>query len=1795
MRINFFSILCITITFSIFFIPAKSQNNIYQLKYQEVDDWSTNPPEYSSVKNFQTNQITSDYGKRKGNNSKWHKGVDFADSPEVGDHILALGWGGVEKIKGNGYKIIMTSTITNSINHYFGFGHIFTDEPVGTTGQQKGDMVLIDIGGAQAGEYAILNLTDGTAIAEESYSQIVYNNQTFTTNRYISTDDPIGIIGNSGGIFPVHVHVYMFNDIGIAKVTHKNYFNDRDPLQFISHVNTTYDVAISNDNNINSDRIITSSGSHAISVKVRYTMQNPEQNDSRFNNAVMDVDNVDVFIKSSYQDNEDNTHWGNENSNYQFITGEYVKSHLSHGARLASEIYPVTAAYNHVSNPLHNTVINLVGNTYGDFNNTGIDPFAYSSTNNHPYDDYYFSDFFTRIMKDYQLGGNFGFAACNEEAKYGDGKYYLYSKVTTVRDDVFTSIDNNQEPVEIIIDNFRPFVKKVEIRKLPDSQPVYSRSWFWDGSTYRFEPPPCPSCPDIKINDNLYVKVTTSEPMTDVTMQLNNHSVNNTGNNNEKTEWDFYITTATLIEGENTLEIDGNDLANNPLLKDPSQVPIRQDNGTWLPDPAAFTGTDRNHRFFAFEPAPIDFSATQVGSEDRTVYFEDKSTIPNITSYAWDFGDGISSEGKNVLHTYLYTGTWAVTHTVNNNQSISKNVLVEDLTPPNANFIYSVENSQNRSDDIEVKFYDQSEGIINTRFWTFGEGIEPSNEKNPVRTLEMYKNYDFMLRVTNNAGVSTYYHDNFYYDPATTPNVTIIPWQTVSFYYNIDINVSHLTGPYTYEIDYGDGTSESLNEESLDWVTFNHQYFSWGEYLITAHVTGTNQQGETETVFSAREIEVRGWDLDVQLSYSAPTSPPYPGCQTVTLNANVSGAGNVEYQGTWYIYKIGDPNFYFSQNSESGNTIAPLIYSFPEEGTYKVGFDAVSEYGGHGHGEMKIVVENAPQFIDANFYPLEPIMLGANSSQTFESSVWPIGNPGVPESQWYPTNLRWTLFAPDGTVITPSEGSSNITFNYEEFYFVHAVTYDFQQAGTYKLRLEAWNGTHNYQQDGVLDPACVNTLPYYDYIEKQIVVSDETPYLKVTNPSAPAHTFPDFDANEHNTQIILTNPGTNILTWSAENYAAYGDPNFFEITGTTNTTISSGGTGIISLHITPNNNFDVRYGAIKLTGIDENGNPVQGSPTYVYINQNGTYGPHGQFVYNSNPQKNENFGYASAIDDKYAVVGAVNDNGTGNAYIIERNNIGIWNVVATLQPSDNYHTHFGRSVDIHGRFVIVGAQDKAYIFKQPMNGWSGSVNEITSMQSNGDYGKKVTIWGDWAVVSSPSADNVKIYYRNQGGITDSWGFNKNLSGTQNSSFGYNVDLYNDILAVGAPSTNNGEIRIYNRNHGQANDWGLEHIFTEPSAPSNAFLGGKGFDVYDNKLFYMYRWEPTGPIPNMRGELYKRNSSGDWNEFSGSVIEVSETGNDQINDFIASGAKCCALVPNFNIVYDPGDYSYAYYSKPYDYNGSYFDHLGGTATMYPYYDWAPTDISMGYWNSNSAFGYSLETDFNSVIVGGPNKNSENVNDCGAVYIYDFRIRSLCASGVELNLVNFEKPAGNYPDVSAYKITLGGNGYDAIVEDGATISYYANEITLDDGFLADEGSDFLAEASNCSMKEYKKLPANYIAIDKNSFVAGSVKSLQGVNIQNMLVINLQDIRKVLINKYPNYPWYTVDFFNGIDQIAILDDTYNIVSKIDNPNPLICMFDKKSLPEKYKIIIKIGKITVPVSSVNTSDAKNAIKQND
>lgn len=768
----FFTILLLQIT-------LYSQNDIYYLRYQTINDPNANPPTYNAPTEFETQHISSDYGRRhcEGCTSQWHRGVDYNNSHVVGDRILSINDAIVEKINGDyGYKYIITSG-----EHHFGFGHLFTDETPPQSGLVCGDMVLKKMVGSD--KYAILNLTSMTAIGcidGIENPMVEYNGQNIEVTDVVDADQPIGIIGNSGTPpTNVHLHLYMFSDVCLAiqGTNHNNITNDRDPLQFISHPTIDYKISIegkelkiNNSHYIDANNVIIFPGDDEISLMVHWVMKNAILDGTRFTNVVMDVDDVGLYIKNSYLPVEGHQNWGTPNSNYQLITGQLVKSFLSHGARLTSEIQPITSSttYGYPSNPPGNDIINIANDIFGhdgSTTRTGIDPYAHRDGNNQPYDDYYFSDFYTRVHKDYELGGDFSFADINELSKYPDGRYHLYAKAITVRGDAYTSIDDGEDPTEIIIDNFCPFIQEVKITQqwpgiyLPMT--IYEFEWLWQpGPTGSLEANVIvnrQAKPNLPIN----IKITSSEPLEHCNLAINTLGYQhnqNTPLNDERTQWKFEITDFGYCQlGQHTLSIEGHDLAGNQLQDDATVISIRQqmdkNRSTW--EPPACPGADEYHSFeISSFMLAFDFTPDQlVAGEETVVNISNTSSGYDGDNYQWywSFGnaatDPQSYEGKNpppiTYYDYNIPGSYTIQVQIGDGVNLIDFLQKDiEIIDPETYLVVDF-NAEPLVDNGElygnspftIQFTDASTGNPDDWVWDFGDVWGESYEQNPSYTF----------------------------------------------------------------------------------------------------------------------------------------------------------------------------------------------------------------------------------------------------------------------------------------------------------------------------------------------------------------------------------------------------------------------------------------------------------------------------------------------------------------------------------------------------------------------------------------------------------------------------------------------------------------------------------------------------------------------------------------------------------------------------------------------------------------------------------------------------------------------------------------------------------------------------------------------------------------------------------------------------------------------------------------------------------------------------------------------------
>ncbi len=127
-----------------------------------------------------------------------------------------------------------------------------------------------------------------------------------------------------------------------------------------------------------------------------------------------------------------------------------------------------------------------------------------------------------------------------------------------------------------------------------------------------------------------------------------------------------------------------------------------------------------------------------------------------ITSWFWEFGDGITSQETNPVHRYSRKGEYAMNLTVKDeagNINVTSETIVVANIPPVARFRVTTTNVE--PGDV-VHFWDESsdrEGEDLTYEWDFGDG-KASNNRDPVHVYTESGFYEATLAVTDDEGAS---------------------------------------------------------------------------------------------------------------------------------------------------------------------------------------------------------------------------------------------------------------------------------------------------------------------------------------------------------------------------------------------------------------------------------------------------------------------------------------------------------------------------------------------------------------------------------------------------------------------------------------------------------------------------------------------------------------------------------------------------------------------------------------------------------------------------------------------------------------------------------------------------------------------------------------------------------------------------------------------------------------------------------------------------------------------------------
>ena len=349
-------------------------------------------------------------------------------------------------------------------------------------------------------------------------------------------------------------------------------------------------------------------------------------------------------------------------------------------------------------------------------------------------------------------------------------------------------------------------------------------------------------------------------------------------------------------------------------------------------------------------PPPVNTPPTPAfawSAHDLTVVLDATgSSDPEgpISSYAWDYGDGVTGSGATAEHSYAAAGAYAVSLTVTDSgglsRSTSRTVTVTapppPNTPPTASFTVQV---IDRAVSVDANASSDAEGALSSYAWSFGDGASASG----VTSSHGYAadgTYVVTLTVTDSGGLTATATRTVVVlggPPPDGPPTAAFAVSASGLDISGDASAStDQEGPISsYAWDFGDATTGSGS-------TVSHSYAAAGTYVVTLVVT--DSAGATASVTQP-------------VTVSPPPPPNTPPTASFTasstdLKVAVDAASSSDAEGpiASYVWDFGDGT------TGSGVT---ATRTFAAPGTYTVTL-TVADVGGLTATTSRQVTATAP-------------------------------------------------------------------------------------------------------------------------------------------------------------------------------------------------------------------------------------------------------------------------------------------------------------------------------------------------------------------------------------------------------------------------------------------------------------------------------------------------------------------------------------------------------------------------------------------------------------------------------------------------------------------------------------------------------------------------------------------------------------------------------------------------------------------------------------------------------------------
>jgi len=419
------------------------------------------------------------------------------------------------------------------------------------------------------------------------------------------------------------------------------------------------------------------------------------------------------------------------------------------------------------------------------------------------------------------------------------------------------------------------------------------------------------------------------------------------------------------------------------------------------------------------------------------------------------------------------------------------------------------------------------------------------------------------------------------------------------------------------------------------------------------------------------------------------------------------------------------------------------------------------------------------------------------------------------------------------------------------------------------------------------------------------------------------------------------------------------------------------------------------------------------SGDYALVGQPGFYGNKGRVIaYTRNASgdwemvtplvatgtnTNGKFGSSISIDGDYAIIG---EPGAGNAYLAKKVD-GVWEFSTTAAKNPMLKItptlaggNFGKSVSISGDYMVIGqpGKNKVYLYSRK------NISNVNDIQfSIGDFGGSVSISGDRFIVGAKTngtnnAGSVVIYKFNKTTLAIAAAKTKRIDGIpwkkpvtnapleSNLYFGTSVAIQGEYAFVGAPGFNKNNGRVYVYKVDSNGNW------TRPNAAARKYYDDKMKNNYTSSpgsryIGYGNAGNADDTIEHPQTSIFKKSTPDIIADmYFGTTLDIS--GNKLV---IGSGIenKVRIYTKNEATVYDNVE------------TGSWNTRKIGKSVIISEYELgfeglAKVPIKLiepPFKQDGSKFGASVSIDGDYVIIGEPNKTVGTVAGAGASYITD----------------------------------------------------------------------------------------------------------------------------------------------------------------------------------------------------------------